>query len=466
MFQLINSILHQFRNCFGRVKTWRWFVVLVLGFMLRSNCRGVTSTISSMRLEPRSYHTALHYFRSDAYSVKLLYDKWIEIAVKSEGLERVAGRVVVLGDHSNVSKEGLYMPGIQILHQDSQNSGKPEFIAGHRAAHISAVLTKGDVSRSLPLMTQLHESPPKEEKKNKESLVAQMITMVDRTARAMNEPVVAALDAYFCSGVALDAAEKTIMDCGERRVDIVTRAKNTAVAYTVPELPKIKKCGQPRKYGDKIVLSSLFSDMSGFHETTMILYGKKTRVQYLCLDLIWRPVKRLVRFVLVKTNRGCCILMSSNLNLTPEEIISIYALRFKIETSFAEQKHDMGCFAYHFWTKAMPKRKKRKKAEEPTDNLSKVRVENAKKAADSFICLGLIATGILTIIAFTHSQEIWKRYSGWLRTRRSDIPTIATVKSVFAQDFHAVLPHLSYFPSFEFINPLIRHADFLYEDAA
>jgi len=466
MYRLINSILHEFRDCFKRVKTWRWFVVLVIGFMLRSDHRGITSIVSSMRLKPYLYHTILHFFRSIAYTSKGLYDKWIKIAVKRGGIERIGGRVVVLGDHSNESKEGLYMPGVQILHQDSQNSGKLEFISGHRYAHVSAVITKEPVMRSLPLMTELQESPPKEDKGNKESLVAQMISLVDEVALSIGEPVIAALDAYFCSGVALDAADKTLMESGERRVEIVTRAKTTTVAYEVPEPPKVKKRGQPRKYGNKIALYSLFSNTSKFKETMLVLYGKKTRVRYLCLDLIWRPVKRLVRFVLVEMDRGRCIFMSSSLTLTPEEIITIYALRFKIETSFAEQKHDIGCFAYHFWTTAMPKRKKRKRAEDPTDILLRQRVASTRAATESFVCVSTIATGILTLIAFDHSQEIWNRYSGWLRTRRSSVPTISVVKTALAQDFHASLPLLSHLPSFAFIEPLLRHAEFLYETAA
>ena len=467
MFQPINSILHQFRDCFKRMKTWRWFVVLAIGFMIRSDNRGITSIVSSMRLKPCLYHTMLHFFRSIAYSSKGLYDKWIKIAMHHDGIERIAGRVVVLGDHSNESKEGLFMPGVQILHQGSQNSGKPEFIAGHRYAHVSAVISKESIMRSLPLMTELQESPPKQEgEKNKESLVAQMVSLVDKVAQSINEPVIAALDAYFCSSVALDAADRTMMESGERRVEIVTRAKTTTVAYEVPEPPKVKRRGQPRKYGSKIPLYSLFSNTSEFQETTMVLYGKKTRVRYLCLDLIWRPVKRLVRFVLVEMDRGRCIFMSSSLTLSPEEIIAIYALRFKIETSFAELKHDIGCFAYHFWTTAMPKRKKRKRAEEPADMSLKQRVASTRKATDSFVCVSTIASGILTLIAFDHSQEIWNHYSGWLRTRRSSIPTISTVKSALAQHFHNALPLISHLPSFDFIQPLLRHADFLYEFAA
>jgi hypothetical protein len=44
----------------------------------------------------------------------------------------------------------------------------------------------------------------------------------------------------------------------------------------------------------------------------------------------WKPVKRVVRFVLMEINERCCILMSSDTDLSPEEIIRLYTCRFKI----------------------------------------------------------------------------------------------------------------------------------------
>lgn len=468
MFQLINNIVVEFRNNFKRKKTWQWFVVLVIGFMLRADHRGVTSILSSLRLEPRLYHTMLHFFRSTGYNVKSLYDKWIKIAMQNGTFIRIGSRIVVLGDHSKVSKEGRRMPDIQILHQESENSGKSTYIAGHTFGQVSGVITNGKVSRSLPLMTELQKSPPRKEGSKKpdgDTLVTQMVTLVHETALSIGEPVVAALDAYFSSETAWAAADKTLMKNGEKLVEIVTRAQTNTVAFRIPEVPKIKKRGQPRKYGDKIVLYSLFSDMSPFTQTTMTLYGKKTKVQYLCLDLIWKPVKRLVRFVLVTLNHNQhCILMSTSLSLSPEEIIYIYALRFKIETSFDEQKNDIGCFSYHFWTTALPKRKKWNKAESLTDPKLVERIHSAKKATESFVCLSTIATGILSIIAFSHSGEIWKHYPGWMRTIRSSIPTIATVRETLAFVFPAFLRLNPQLPMCSIIHSRRRKVLFLFEN--
>jgi hypothetical protein len=48
---------------------------------------------------------------------------------------------------------------------------------------------------------------------------------------------------------------------------------------------------------------------------------------------MWRPVGRLVRFVaVVHPIRGSILLMSTDLTVCALDIISIYGLRFKIDT--------------------------------------------------------------------------------------------------------------------------------------
>ena len=464
MFQLINSILLEFRTCFKRTATWRWFVITIIGFMIRTDNRGVTSIISALKLKPRLYHNLIHFFRSNAYCTKNISEQWIKTAMKYGNIQRVANRIVLLGDHSKVSKEGLRMPDIQSLYQDSMNSGKPSYIEGHNFGQISAVITNGQVSRSLPLMTELQSGAKASE--NGESLVSQMLALTYRAAKAIDEPVYVALDAYFSSNVAWSAADATIMDNGVKLVEIVTRAQSNTVAYREPILSDMKKRGRPRKYGERIVLRDLFADTSLFTQTTMTLYGKASKVRYLCLDLIWKPVKRLVRFVLTITESGCCIFMSSDLNLDPESIIRIYAMRFKIETSFDEQKNDMGGFAYHFWTSAIPKRKKWNKFILPDDKESLRKIEKTKQAMAVFVCGNTIATGLMTVIAFSHNREIWNCYPGWVRTLRSLIPTIATTKHSLAFVFHDSLKTFAAFPSFIFIHSLLRRETFWFSNAA
>ena len=468
MYQLINDILLKFLPKFKRISTWKWFVTAVIGFMTRTNTYGgITSIISSLRLKPELYHDVLHFFRSDGYAVEELYDEWIRIAADNRELLYVGGRVLLLGDHIKVSKEGRRMPDIQLLHQESENSGKSEFIAGHNYGHVSAVITNGKVSRSLPLITELQKSPPKDEISKKplgDTLVVQMIHLTNKVAASLGKPVIVALDSYFSKSSAFKTAEKVNAETGKKVVSIVTRGKTNTVAFTIPPVSDSKRGGRPKKYGDKVILNTLFADKEKFTKTSLFLYGKKTNVHYLLLDFLWKPAKKLIRFVLVDSDRGKIILMSDDLSLTPEEIITAYAARFKIETSFSEQKNDMGCFSYHFWTASLPKRKKWDKNNQKSIAESYANIEKTKEATRSFVCLSTIATGIMTLVAFTYSQEIWRRYPGWIRTLRSTIPSIAIVKETLAQDFRTILSKPCLFMGFGFIHHLQRKSDFLYEN--
>jgi len=473
MFQLIDTILHEFRSCFKYKATWCWFVVLIMGFMVRNNHRGITSIISALRLAPRLYHTMLHFFRSEGYRTEDLYKKWIDTVIKQDITVRISDRPVVAGDHIKISKEGRRMPGIITMKQESDNSGKAEYIEGHMYGHVCAIIDRNGTSRGLPLMTELQQSPPRIQGTNKpdgDTTVVQMVKLLHRTAIHMNESVIAALDAYFSKGTAFETASSLLTPDGRRWVEIVTRAQDNYVAYKKPIPPEIPKKGRPKDYGEKVVLRDMIkNNPDKAVQTTMTLYGKKTKVKYLCMDLLWKPLSKdtLIRFVAVESTRGKCVLMSTDLTLTPEEIIVIYALRFKIETSFNDQKNEVGCFYYRFWTFALPKRKRWGKKTDETVELSEAdqrKIINTKKAMAAHVCLGTIATGILTIIAFMHVGEIWKRYRGWIKTIRTTVPSIAVVKDTLAQDLPLFLRRSSVLQTANIIKSFVRSDEFLYDE--
>ncbi|MCX7841482.1 MAG: hypothetical protein N2489_00195 [Clostridia bacterium] len=54
--------------------------------------------------------------------------------------------------------------------------------------------------------------------------------------------------------------------------------------------------------------------ISSFETATLKLYGKEETVQYLCMDLIWKPLGRKLRFVMVKTKEKSMNVACSNLN--------------------------------------------------------------------------------------------------------------------------------------------------------
>lgn len=81
--------------------------------------------------------------------------------------------------------------------------------------------------------------------------------------------------------------------------------------------------------------------------------GKRMTLRYRCLDLMWRPAGRMVRFVIVRhPHRGTIFLLSTDLTLAPLEILQLYGYRFRIEVGFRQAVHVLGAYGYHFWMEA------------------------------------------------------------------------------------------------------------------
>jgi len=96
----------------------------------------------------------------------------------------------------------------------------------------------------------------------------------------------------------------------------------------VPGAPRGR--GRPKKYGRKIKVSSLLQNVDELQATPSPVYNEKNvTLQFKTADLLWRPVGILVRFVaVIHPHRGVILLMSTELNLSPLDIILIYGLCF------------------------------------------------------------------------------------------------------------------------------------------
>ena len=456
MFQLINDILTVFHKCFKKTATWNWFVCVVVAFMIRNEHRGVTSVISSLGLQPRFYEQILHFFRSSAYKVEEVYSQLTQVIQDYLPFEEESGYIILAGDPIKVAKEGKRMPGLDDYHNDSENSGKPEFMEGHQFGMVCALTVEDSKTRCVPVAAKLQESKTKT---GKDTLIEQMVNLGGSVLPDLQKPGLLVLDAYFCNGSTFKTADAYNDEQGRPRLAIITRAKRDTKAFERPSAlaPGQKRGrGAPRKYGEGVKLYSLFDKKHAgeYTQAEVFLYGKVQKVLYLCKDLIWKPAKRVIRFVAVVTpgTKKIAALMCSDLSLSPEAIIRTYGLRFNIETNFDDLKNDLGAFYYHFWSKSLPKKRKWKDVTLPTDEKALRNIAKTRQAIEMHVCVSCIASGILTVIAFRHNRKIWNAFSGWLRTIRSSIPSIATTRAAFAQEFYAFLPSLGRLPVFKLIS--------------
>ena len=150
-------MLFQFRSCFSREASFNWFIIIVLGFMVRHDHHGLTSIIRCFMLNPKNYDPMRRFFRASSWALNELMAQWVRLVISHYPAVKFNGRFLLIGDGIKFCKEAHRMPGVKTLHQDSDNSGKGEYIKGHHIGCVAILTGLKQKFFSLPLHAQLHE---------------------------------------------------------------------------------------------------------------------------------------------------------------------------------------------------------------------------------------------------------------------------------------------------------------------
>lgn len=309
------------------------------------------------------------------------------------------------------------MPGVKKLHQESEDQSKAEYIFGHLFGAIGVLV--GTVAHTLCLPLKINIQDGLQEATSWEnsnissaSHVVQMIENGYNAARTFGNSILL-LDRYFLTVPALLKMQTLNASESGHHLEIVTKAKVNCIAYREPGPRKPGQRGRSRKKGDDVKLATLFQNDSEFQETTVTIYGKSCTTKYKAMDLLWgKGIYQKMRFVLVILEGQQSVLVSTDLQLKPEQIIELYALRFKIESCFREFKQQIGGFCYHFWSKGIGRLNRYKKKEEPS-NLALVKGSKERQlvlgtieATERFVQVACIAMGLIQLMLFHENTDI------------------------------------------------------------
>lgn len=429
MMEVLESLLRTLRPAFTRQATFTWFVVAFAGVIMRQDVYGVSSIIRALSLAPVYYPALLHFFHSSAWTAERLYQQWEIWLIDQPVVERIEGRIVMLGDHTKQPKDGRRMPQVVTMHQDSETSSKPSFFRGHHWGCLSLLGQTVRKRFALPLWAEIHPEDSLDKRTTRLVHVAAAIGL------RLQENLFLVLDAFFSVGpVFLAAAESN------GRLHILTRAKKNVVAYRPPPRRRPHRRGRRRVYGKKLKLINLFDTRSrNFLSSKALVYQQQETVRYLVLDLIWKPAKGFVRFILIETSRGRLILMSSDLNLSALQALNLYTARVRIESLFASVKNLLGGLTYHFWSKYLaPTSRRPTRGTHPAPVSSRPdRTANTLAAIEKFMALHLIVLGTLQIVAATCADAVRKHAHCWLRTPGGVVPSDFVSRTALANLLHA-----------------------------
>ena len=432
-------MLNLFRPCFSRESAFRWFVIIVAGLMIRSDQLGTTSIIRDLALNPGLYETMNHFFRASSWSLPSIRLKWFEAVAAFAPLHRIGDYAILIGDGMKQAKEGRHMPGVKRLHQESENSSKPDYIFGHMFGGIGVLA--GSIAKwfCIPLNINLQDglqvmdSWGKETAQQPRTHVIQIIENGYEAAKTFGKSLLL-LDRYFLSVPALERLAE-LNGCGDALLHLVTKAKKSCTAFEHPPERLPGQRGAPRKKGESVKMKELFSTKSDeFLEATLTLYGKQEHVRYYCTNLLWGKKLYLeLRFVLVEYNNTQSILASTNLSLDPITIVRLYSYRFQIECTFRELKQVVGGFRYQFWSKSMPRLKRYLKKGEahPIEFVAnpkeRERIRQTVKAIEGHVMFSCIAMGLLQMVSLSFSNVVQSGKFRFLRTPSKATVSEATV---------------------------------------
>ncbi len=456
-------------------------MIIVFAMIVRLDHHGVTSFVRCLRLCPNMYLGLLNFLKAKSWKLSELMQQWQLFIISKVNPFMINGYLLLVLDGIKISKEGIKMPGNKVLHQSSDNSGKGSRIFGHHFGIIGILAGTLGGMFCIPIMAEVQEGvedihrfqgkkPPTVEGKEKTSIITLGLRQAQKAALNLKKASMLVLDAYYAAGITFIMARECCNENGERLLHVITRGKKSFVAYYDPLIPADEKSGSDvsLEYGEKVKIAKLFDlKKDEFKHVEIYLYGKKQNISYYCVDLIWKPAKEKIRFVLVNSKENNFFLMCSNLDWEPIDIIKAYSYRFKIEVSFKYLKNLLGAFKYHFWCMKMPKLSKKKNT-----SLSYIKdlelqksIAEKMESIERFVNIGCIALGMLQILALNYSERIWKNYGGWLRTVRRDIPTEEVVLSVIRDEYyHDFADNFSHTAIYQIITEKRRSKKYLYDD--
>ena len=254
------------------------------------------------------------------------------IALIVKSFPRMQWNLVV--DDFVCPRSSKYAPGAQYHHEHSQKPNRPKYIWGQQWVALGLSLTWGKMSVCLPLIPRLHEKVGNTTKlTTARALVRSVLSSFRKTGQEMIRCLV---DCWYMKA-------KFILPLVKSGVHCIGQVRKDTALFNAPQKTKKKKRGRKKKYGTKLTKARV--GRIKIKKTELNVYGKCQKVSYRATQCLARFLKGLpviAVWVKLPSQKKWMLILCTDLTLTPERIIKLYARRWKIEPMFNEIKHQWG----------------------------------------------------------------------------------------------------------------------------
>lgn len=253
-------------------------------------------------------------------------------------IREVGGEVIYLAiDDTLVLRASKKAPASQIHHQHGNKPNLARYVRGQCWVTLAQIATRTQGKNiAIPLLSRLMPTAG-----NTGKLRAAQ-TLIRSVSRLYHGKTVRLLvDSWYMRG-------EFILAMLSKKIDVIGQVRYDTRLYDMPAVRQKQQRGRPAKYGSKMTRERV--TRLTVTETVLPLYGKRQRLRYrhkivlarfidgTRVHAIWCEFYDEKKEVWNKAR----LLLSTNTELTAEEIIKAYAKRWSIESAFHELKNAWG----------------------------------------------------------------------------------------------------------------------------
>ena len=257
-------------------------------------------------------------------------------------------RLLVVIDDSPTKRYGPKVEGADVHHNPTPGPAGQPFLYGHVWVTISLALRHPEWGPlALPLRAMLYvrqqtlAAIPKRRGwprfATKLQLAARLVEWIVPLLKQAGKTVWIVVDGGYVKRPFLRRALQIA------KVVVVGRLRKDAALRDVPQAPKRRGRGRPRKYGQhKISLAKRAGQRRGWRTVDCTVYGQPTTKNYKTFLATYRPAGGVIRVVLVKEDHACYPFFCTDPAVSVVEILEAFADRATIEQDFHDLKEVWG----------------------------------------------------------------------------------------------------------------------------
>lgn len=345
--EVMIAYISSFRQVFSK-PNWIYFQSFLWALLLVDGRKCVTGIARACFFVDRSLSSFQRFLSDYHWDLTEVMSCLVKLLVSELGDKmKIYGAHLIAVDTSFVFKSSKRMMGVQKWKDHSGNSDRGGHIVGHNWAIGALISCFGDRFLSWPICCRLISG-----KVNPFCFIAAEDGTIRRAniwdiVRAVPYQMVFFLGGVPCDGgppvrVVADAffsRAPFINPMIDKGIDVISRLRIDAVGWDDP--PPYPGRGRPRRRGQKWKLAELLKAYIP-EEFEVKIYGKACLIRCVVRDVWLRDISSRVRVVVIEGIRHPVILMSTDLSLSAQHIITIYASRFSIEIAIRDLKGYFG----------------------------------------------------------------------------------------------------------------------------